>query len=107
VEDARHNPNDVYVERRSGPGKTLLIVAVLIAAVVGLLFATGFWSADVKEGALPEVSVKGGDLPDVDVKSKEVVVGTKETTVDVPTVDTEKKEIDVPVVGVEDQHYLA
>ncbi|WP_070157712.1 hypothetical protein [Sphingobium phenoxybenzoativorans] len=94
--------NDVYGERKSGAGKTLLIVAVVIAAVVGLLFATGFWSADVKEGALPEVSVKGGDMPDVDVKSKEVVVGTKETTVDVPKVETEEKKIDVPVVGVKD-----
>ncbi|WP_070152225.1 hypothetical protein [Sphingobium phenoxybenzoativorans] len=100
--DTRHNPNDVYVERKSNAGKVILIAAVVIAAVVGLLFATGFWSADVKEGALPEVSVKGGEMPDVDVKSKEVVVGTKETTVDVPTVDTEKKEIDVPVVGVKD-----
>lgn len=67
-------------------------VLVLLAAIVlaGVLFATGFWSADVKEGAIPTVSVDGGKLPEVDVDSKEVVVGT------------EKKEIDVPVVGVKD-----
>lgn len=65
-------------------------IALAVAVIVGVLFATGFWSADVKEGALPEVSVDGGKLPAVDVDSKEVVVGT------------EKKEIDVPVVGVKD-----
>jgi len=61
-------------------------VAVIAVVIVGLLFATGFWSADVKEGDLPEVSVKGGELPKVDMDSKEVVVGTKKETIDVPTV---------------------
>ncbi len=61
-------------------------VAVIAIVIVGLLFASGFWSADVKEGNLPEVSVKGGELPKVDVDSKEVVVGTKKETIDVPTV---------------------
>jgi hypothetical protein len=61
-------------------------VAVIAVVIVGLLFATGFWSADLKEGNLPEVSVKGGELPKVDVDSKEVVVGTKKETIDVPTV---------------------
>lgn len=75
--------------RKSGIG---VWVWVLVAAIVvaGVLFATGFWSADVKEGAMPKVAVEGGKLPEVDVDSKEVVVGT------------EKKEIDVPVVGVKD-----
>lgn len=84
------------VERRSSGGRTIGIIVVLALVVVGLLFATGFWSADVKGGSLPDVKVsaKGGDLPDVDLKSKEVVVGTKKTTVDVPTVgvkDDDKK----------------
>ena len=67
----------------------LLVVVVLIVIV---LFATGFWKADVKEGALPDVDVsaEGGKLPDVDMDSKEVVVGTTKT------------EIDVPAVGVKD-----
>ena len=79
----------------------LLAVVVLIAIV---LFATGFWSADVKEGELPsvDVSAEGGKLPDVDLDSKEVVVGTTETTVEVPKVETEKTKVDVPVVGVKD-----
>jgi len=79
----------VIVERR-GPGRTIAILAIIALAIVGVLFATGFWSADVKEGDMPEVSVKGGALPKVDVDSKEVVVGTK------------KEEIEVPTVGVKD-----
>lgn len=75
-------------ERRSGAGRVVLIVAVIAAVIVALLFASGFWTADVKEGALPDVDVsaEGGEMPAVDVDSKEVVVGTKEETIDVPTV---------------------
>lgn len=100
--EVRNDPNTVYVERKSNTGAIILGVIVAAAVIIGLLFATGFWSADVKEGSLPEVSVKGGDMPAVDVDSKKVVVGTKETTVDVPKVETEEKKIDVPVVGVKD-----
>lgn len=81
--------DDRVATRKSGVS-VWVWVALAAAVIVGLLFATGFWSADVKEGEMPEVSVDGGKLPAVDVDSKEVVVGT------------EKKEIDVPVVGVKD-----
>lgn len=77
----------------------ILVIVVLIAIA---LFATGFWSADVKEGALPDVDVsaEGGKMPDVDVDSKEVVVGTTETQIEVPKIETEKTTVDVPAVGV-------
>lgn len=89
--EVREDPyGDRVIVRKSNTGRTIAIVAVVILAIVGFLFATGFWSADVKEGAMPKVAVEGGKLPAVDVDSKEVVVGT------------EKKEIDVPVVGVKD-----
>lgn len=80
------------VVRRSGSGKIVAILIAVVALIVAVLFATGFWKADVQEGSLPNVSVsaKGGSLPDVDVDSKEVVVGTKKT------------EVEVPVVGVKD-----
>ncbi|HVF93667.1 MAG TPA: hypothetical protein VM900_05070 [Sphingomonas sp.] len=96
------NDGDHTTARRGGAGRTIMIVLAIAAIIAAILFATGFWSADVKEGALPDVDVsaKGGALPDVDVDSKKVVVGTKETTVDVPKVKTEKETIDVPVVGV-------
>ena len=80
------------VVRRGGAGRMVAIVLGIVAVIAVILFATGFWSADVKEGSLPEVDVsaKGGELPKVDLDSKEVVVGTKKT------------EVEVPVVGVKD-----
>ncbi|RXR29542.1 hypothetical protein [Sphingobium fluviale] len=85
---AEYRNENIGHERRSGTGRIVLIVAIVAAVIVGLLFATGFWTADVEEGALPDVDVSatGGEMPAVDVDSKEVVVGTKEETIDVPTV---------------------
>jgi type 1 fimbria pilin len=90
--DYRSTDGDRVVVERRGPGRTIGIVIGVLALVVVLLFASGFWSADVKKGSLPDVNVsaKGGSLPKVDLDSKEVVVGTKKT------------EVDVPVVGVKD-----
>jgi hypothetical protein len=75
---------------------------VLAPAIVDVLFTTGFWSASVKDGNLPEVSVKGGNLPDVSVNSKELVVGTEKKTVDVLKIETKNATIDVPTVAVKD-----
>lgn len=85
-------PDGHVVERRSGAGRMIAIVVGILALIAVVLFATGFWSADVKEGALPDVDVsaKGGEMPTVDLDSKAVVVGTKKT------------EVEVPVVGVKD-----
>lgn len=93
-----------YVERRSNTGLIIGGIVLALLLIVGLLFMTGFWSADVSGGAMPKVNVsaKGGALPDVDVKSKKVVVGTSKTTIDVPKVKTEKETVSVPVIGVKD-----
>ncbi|MGY4398204.1 beta-lactam-binding protein with PASTA domain [Sphingomonas sp. UYAg733] len=102
MSDYRNETDTVAVKRRSG-GTTIAIILVAIVVIVGLLFATGFWSANVtKDGALPKVAVEGGALPEVDLDSKEVVVGTKKTKVEVPKVKTETETIDVPTVGVKD-----
>ncbi|MBH0114281.1 hypothetical protein I5E68_15150 [Novosphingobium sp. YJ-S2-02] len=82
--------NERVVVKRGGPGKAIAIIAIIAVAIIAFLFATGFWSADVDGGDMPEVSVQGGELPNVDVDSKEVVVGTK------------KEEVEVPTVGVKD-----
>lgn len=84
---------------------TLLAIGALVVLVVVVLFATGFWSVEVKEGALPDVDVtaEGGKLPAVDVDSKEVVVGTTETNIEVPKIETEKEKAEVPTVGVKDK----
>lgn len=100
--DERGHP--LHRERRSNAGVMVAVIAGVILLGVAVLFLTGFWNADVNGGALPKVDVKaeGGELPDVDVKSKELVVGTSKTTVEVPKVETEKKEVDVPTIGVKD-----
>ena len=93
------------VERRSNTGMILGIIVAVAVVVVAFLFLTGFWSANVtKSGALPDVHVSadGGSLPKVDVHSKELVVGTKATSVTVPKVESTQATIDVPVVGVKD-----
>jgi len=62
-----------------------LITAVLVAP-----FALGLAACDVdqtKEAKMPEVEVKSGQMPAYDVEAADVDVGTKETTVTVPTVD--------------------
>lgn len=100
--DFRDDRTDASPVRRRGSGGIIALVLVVAALVVALLFATGFWSADVKSGALPNVAVTGGALPEVNVDSKELVVGTTKTEVDVPKIETEKTTIDVPTVGVKD-----
>lgn len=98
----RNADGTTTVERRGNSGKIIGLILLVALVVVGVLFATGFWSADVKGGAMPKVAVEGGALPEVDLDSKEVVVGTSKTTVDVPKIKTEKETIDVPTVGVKD-----
>ena len=81
--------------------KVLGILAVIVVIVI-ILFATGFWDVNqTEEGALPDVDVsaEGGELPAFDVDSKEVVVGTTETNIEVPKVETETETVEVPVVA--------
>jgi hypothetical protein len=92
------------LSRRKIMSRKVLGLLVVVVLIVIVLFATGFWSADVKEGAMPDVdiSAEGGKLPGVDMDSKEVVVGTTKTEIDVPKIETEKQTVDVPAVGVKD-----
>ena len=85
-------------------GRTVMGILVVVVLIVIVLFATGFWSADVEEGALPDVDVsaQGGEMPGVNLDSKEVVVGTTETQIEVPRVETERTTVDVPAIGVRD-----
>ena len=84
--------------------KVLILLAIIVVVAI-ILFATGFWSVNqTQEGALPDVNVsaEGGQLPEFDVDSKEVVVGTTETNVEVPKIETETETIETPVIGVQD-----
>lgn len=84
--------------------KVLVLLAIVVLVAI-VLFATGFWSVDqTKKGELPDVNIsaEGGQLPAFDVDSKEVVVGTTETNVEVPKVETKTETVKVPTVGVKD-----
>ena len=99
--DYRNNDRETVTVGKRSSGTILTIILVAVAVIVFILFATGFWSANVtKSGALPEVSVKGGELPKVDMHSERVVVGTTKAKVIVPKVKTETETIDVPTLGV-------
>lgn len=85
--EVRNDPyGDPVVVKKSSGGRVIAIIIVLALVIAGVLFATGFWKADVRGGDMPDVSVEGGALPKVDVDSKAVVVGTKKEVIDVPTV---------------------
>lgn len=53
------------------------------------------------EGEMPDVRVTGGTMPEFDVETADVNVGTKETAVEVPTVDVTMPDDakDEPVTG--------
>ncbi len=62
-----------------------LIAALLIAP--GMIALAACDVDQTQEGELPEVEVTPGTLPEFEVELPKVEVGTKETTVEVPTVD--------------------
>jgi hypothetical protein len=76
---------------------TILAIIVVIAIIA---VATGFVNLHSTPGSLPKVSVEGGKAPTVAADVGSVDLGTKNTTVDVPKVDTVKKTVAVPTVAV-------
>src|SRR3569832_282722 len=96
----------VLVNNRQGVTmlKTVLTAAIVSAGVLGLS------ACDVKKteeghAQLPKYEVEKKQsadvkLPKYDVTTPDVQVGSKEATVTVPKVETEKKTIEVPTVGV-------
>jgi hypothetical protein len=61
----------------------ILMVAVLAVPLIGCQ------ARQTEEGEMPEVEVKGGELPEYDVSTADVDVKTKETTIEVPTIDVD------------------
>ncbi len=76
---------------------TILAIIVVIAIIA---VATGFVNLHSTPGSLPKVSVEGGKAPTVAADVGSVDLGTTNTTVDVPKVDTVKKTVAVPTVAV-------
>ena len=80
--------------------------AEAVAVIVVLLLIAGLWLGllrvdQTQQAQLPNVSVSGGQAPKFDVQAARVNIGTTQTVIDVPKVDTEKKAIDVPKVSVD------
>ncbi|ATP21130.1 MULTISPECIES: hypothetical protein [Sphingobium] len=66
----------------------LLLIALI---VIGAGIATGFIDLQkTQEGRLPEVQVKQGALPKYEASVAKVEVGSRNETVEVPTVDVKK-----------------
>jgi len=80
--------------------RALVTVIAIIVVIAIIAVATGFVNLHGSAGEAPRVAVSGGKLPSVDADVGSVDVGTKNTTIDVPKVDTVKKAIEVPTVDV-------
>ncbi|WHO40055.1 hypothetical protein PMI04_005535 [Sphingobium sp. AP49] len=66
----------------------LLLIALI---VIGAGIATGFIDLQkTQDGRLPEVSVQKGALPKYEANVAKVEVGSRNETVEVPTVDVKK-----------------
>ena len=81
----------VVVEKSSSMG--WLIALIVIVALVVAAFAFGLINIDqTRTAALPDIKVQasGGQTPALNVDTAKVDVGTKTTTIEVPTVSVEK-----------------
>ena len=62
-----------------------IVAVVVLLLVIGI--ATGFINLTGRGGDMPEVKVEGGALPTVDADVGDVDVGTRNETIQVPTID--------------------
>ncbi|WP_294135828.1 hypothetical protein [Sphingobium sp.] len=66
-----------------------LLIIILLVLAGGI--ATGFIDLQkTQDGRLPEIAVKHGALPKYEANVAKVEVGTRNETVEVPTVDVKK-----------------
>lgn len=66
-----------------------LLIILLLVLAGGI--ATGFIDLQkTRDGRLPEIAVKGGALPKYEASVAKVEVGTRNETVEVPTVAVKK-----------------
>ena len=77
-----------------------------LAVIVVLVLIVGLWVGllrvdQVQQAELPKLSVSGGQAPKFDVQTAKVNVGTTQTTIDVPKVETEKKAVELPRIAVD------
>ena len=69
----------------------LILGLIAILAIVGIVgLYTGFIDLGMKPGTMPSVEVKGGQLPAFNASVATVEVGSRNETVEVPTVEIKK-----------------
>ncbi|MET0366210.1 MAG: hypothetical protein ABW169_16320 [Sphingobium sp.] len=72
-------------------GRFLGSLVLLVVIVFGVAWAFGFVNLrQTQDAQLPHVAVEGGQTPKFDADVAKVDVGTKEKTVEVPSVTVEK-----------------
>lgn len=78
------------------------LVGIALVVVVALLIAvmTGFLNLNASGGKLPAIKAEGGQLPSVGVKTGSVGVGTTNTSIPVPKVETKRETVKVPTIQV-------
>ena len=69
-----------------------IVAVVVLLLIIGV--ATGFINLTGRGGDMPEVKVEGGALPTVDADVGDVDVGTKNETIQVPTIDVDTAKTD-------------
>src|SRR5215218_8120161 len=102
--DNRRRADTSHGDKRRSAGERHMraIIFILIIAVLAIIIAiaTGLLSINqIRGGRAPEVSTthngvsaKGGQAPAFDVETGSVKVGSKQTTVNVPTVQVQRQQ---------------
>ncbi len=92
-----------YPARSNGARVGLIIGIIAILAIIAA-FAFGFININqTRSGEAPTVSVSGGQAPAFDVDTAKVSVGSKDSSVKVPTISvgTKDEAVKVPTVDVQ------
>jgi hypothetical protein len=78
--------------------RAILFILIIVVIAIIIALASGFLNVNqIRGGRAPQltatgngISAKGGQAPAFDVETGSVKVGTKQTTVKVPTLEVEK-----------------
>lgn len=94
------------MDRRSGGGRTIVIILVVVAVLAVLAYALGLFNVDSSgelEAPNVDVAVEGGEVPDVQVETADIDVGTQTETVKLPEVDvsTTEEEVKLPTIDID------
>jgi hypothetical protein len=80
--------------------RALVTILAIIVVIAIIAVWTGFINLHGSAGSLPKVSVQGGQAPTVAADVGSIDVGSKNSSVDVPKVETVKKKVEVPTIAV-------